>query len=114
MSLEDDPLMDHETGGADVTDHGRWRLELNALPRRDVPVDAPLHHHRIGGDLRRHFGAFANVHRILCADFPFDVPVDAHAALEGQLALHSAAVSEMRLHVARTRRRQRRRRRREG
>jgi hypothetical protein len=101
MPLEHEAFVYHEGRRADVAYDACRRLQLDALARRDVADDTPLHHDGVGVNLRRHFCALSDDHRILCADFPLDMPVDAHATFERELSFDAASLSEMRLNVAR-------------
>src|SRR6266478_1130633 len=96
LALEDRALVHDQARGRDVAgDLGRG-VQLEQRARRDVARHLPVHDHRGAVDLRLQHGALTDGERVLGRDLALHLALDAHRALEGELAVHPAALAEER------------------
>src|SRR5882672_11339311 len=96
LPFEDHTFVDDDARRGDVAEHLAGRADLETLARRDVPGHLAVHHDRGTVDLRVDDRALADRERILCGDFPLDVPLDPHRTLEHELAGDPASLAEER------------------
>src|SRR6266849_40939 len=101
LALEDDPLVDDEARSRDVAEDLPRGQELEPLAGRDIAGDLGVHDDRGPGDLRAHQRALADRERVLRRDFALDLPLDAHRALERELAGDPATLAKKRAGPAR-------------